>query len=76
MKIPLAPEHIEAIARVSAAVNLPIAAGERHASIWGVRELIERELIDVVQPDTGRGLMQMKKMAASSRSALLHYGAT
>lgn len=69
---PVAPEHIEAIARVSAAVNLPIAAGERHASIWGVRELIERELIDVVQPDTGRagGLMQMKKMAALAEA---HY---
>lgn len=63
---PVAPENIEAIARVSHAVNLPIAAGERHASIWGVRELIEREIVDVIQPDTGRagGLLQMKKMAA------------
>jgi galactonate dehydratase len=63
---PVAPENIEAIARVAAAVNLPIAAGERHAHLWGVRELIEREIVDVVQPDTGRagGLMQMKKMAA------------
>jgi len=69
---PVAPEHIEAIARVSEAVNLPIAAGERHAHIWGVRELIEREIIDVVQPDTGRagGLMQMKKMAAMAEA---HY---
>lgn len=63
---PVAPENIEAIARVAAAVNLPIAAGERHAHVWGVRELIEREIIDVVQPDTGRagGLLQMKRMAA------------
>ncbi len=69
---PVAPENVEALARVSAAVNLPIAAGERHAHIWGVRELIERELIDVVQPDTGRagGLMQMKKMAALAEA---HY---
>jgi galactonate dehydratase len=69
---PVAPEHIEAIARVSEAVDLPIAAGERHAHIWGVRELIEREIIDVVQPDTGRagGLMQMKKMAAMAEA---HY---
>jgi galactonate dehydratase len=69
---PVAPENIEAIARVSAAVNLPIAAGERHAHIWGVRELIEREVIDVVQPDTGRagGLMQMKKIAAMAEA---HY---
>jgi galactonate dehydratase len=69
---PVAPENIEAIARVSAAVNLPIAAGERHAHIWGVRELIEREVIDVVQPDTGRagGLLQMKKIAALAEA---HY---
>ncbi len=69
---PVAPEDIDAIARVSAAVNIPIAAGERHATIWGVKELIEREIIDVVQPDTGRagGLMQMKKMAAMAEA---HY---
>ena len=69
---PVAPEDIEAIARVAAQVNLPIAAGERHAGIWGVRELLEREIIDVVQPDTGRagGLLQMKKIAALAEA---HY---
>ncbi|MFN8490654.1 MAG: mandelate racemase/muconate lactonizing enzyme family protein [Caldilineaceae bacterium] len=69
---PVAPEDIEAIARVAAQVNLPIAAGERHAGIWGVRELLEREIIDVVQPDTGRagGLLQMKKIAALAE---VHY---
>jgi galactonate dehydratase len=69
---PVAPENVEAIARVAHAVNLPIAAGERHANMWGVRELIEREIIDVVQPDTGRaaGLSQMKKMAALAE---MHY---
>lgn len=69
---PVAPENVEGIARVAAAVNLPIAAGERHMGIYGVRELIERELIDVVQPDTGRagGLMQMKKQAALAEA---HY---
>lgn len=69
---PVAPEDVDALARVAAAVNLPIAAGERHAHSWGVRELIERELIDVVQPDTGRagGLTQMKKIAAMAEA---HY---
>lgn len=69
---PVAPENVEGIARVAAAVNLPIAAGERHMGIYGVRELIEREVIDVVQPDTGRagGLMQMKKQAALAEA---HY---
>ena len=47
-----------------------MAAGERHAAIWGVQELIEREIIDVVQPDTGRagGLSQMKKIAAMAEA--------
>jgi galactonate dehydratase len=69
---PVAPEDVEALARVASQVNLPIAAGERHAGIWGVRELIERELIDVVQPDTGRagGLWQMRKIAALAEA---HY---
>ena len=37
-----------------------------------MRELIEREIVDVIQPDTGRagGLMQMKKMAAMAEA---HY---
>jgi galactonate dehydratase len=69
---PVAPENIDAIARVSAALDMPIAAGERHAGIWGVKELIEREIIDVVQPDTGRagGLRQMQKIAAMAEA---HY---
>lgn len=69
---PVAPENIDAIARVSDALDVPIAAGERHAGIWGVKELIEREIIDVVQPDTGRagGLRQMQKIAAMAEA---HY---
>jgi len=72
---PVAPENIASIAKVAAAVNLPIAAGERHAGIWGVRELIEREIIDVVQPDTGRagGLTQMKKIAALAEAHYVGY---
>jgi galactonate dehydratase len=69
---PVAPEDVEAIARVADAVNLPIAAGERHSHTWGVRQLIEREIVDVIQPDTGRagGLTQMKKIAAMAEA---HY---
>ncbi|RME66262.1 MAG: mandelate racemase/muconate lactonizing enzyme family protein, partial [Caldilineae bacterium] len=67
---PVPPENVDAFAKVAGRVNLPIAAGERHASIYGLRELIERELVDVVQPDTGRagGLLQMKKQAAMAEA--------
>ena len=51
-------------------VNIPLAAGERLSTIWGLRPLIERELVDVVQPDTGRagGITQMRKIAAMAEA--------
>ncbi len=63
---PVAPENLDALARVRDAVTVPLAAGERVGTIHGARALIERELIDVVQPDTGRagGITQMRKIAA------------
>ena len=67
---PVPPEDVEALARVAANVDIPIAVGERHSNIYGLREHIEREIVDVVQPDTGRagGLMQMKKIAAMAEA--------
>ena len=63
---PVAPDIPGAIAEVARNVDLPIAAGERHAWTWGVQQLIEDHIIDVVQPDTGRagGLNAMRKIAA------------
>jgi galactonate dehydratase len=69
---PVAPENEEALAKVAEAVNVPVSAGERHATIYGFRNLIERDIVDVLHPDTGRagGLMQLKKIAAQAES---HY---
>ncbi|MBM3957090.1 MAG: mandelate racemase/muconate lactonizing enzyme family protein [Gemmatimonadetes bacterium] len=69
---PVAPENIGALVRVQENVDIPIAAGERHSNIWGVRELLEREAVDVIQPDTGRigGTSQLKKLAAMAEA---HY---
>ena len=63
---PVAPDIPGAIEEVARNVDLPIAAGERHAWTWGVQQLIEDQIIDVVQPDTGRagGLNAMRKIAA------------
>lgn len=67
---PVAPENLDAYARIRAAVDVPLAAGERVSTIWGMRPLIERELVDVIQPDTGRagGITQMRKMAAMAEA--------
>jgi galactonate dehydratase len=70
MEDPVAPENIDGLARVADAVAIPIAAGERLATIWGWRSLIEREIVDVIQPDTGRagGISQMKKLAGMAEA--------
>ena len=69
---PVPPENTEALRRVQDNVDIPIAAGERHSHIWGVREIIEDEIVDVVQPDSGRigGITQLKKVAALAEA---HY---
>jgi galactonate dehydratase len=63
---PVPPDNLDALARVREALDVPLAAGERWGTIWGAAPLIERGLVDVIQPDTGRfaGLSQMRKLAA------------
>jgi galactonate dehydratase len=69
---PVPPDNVDALRRVQDNVDIPIAAGERHSHIWGVRRLIEEEIVDVIQPDTGRigGITQMMKIAAMAEA---HY---
>ena len=62
---PLAPEDLDGLKRLRNATDLPLAAGERSALLWGYRRLIGDGLVDVVQPDSGRvGITQMRKIAA------------
>ena len=67
---PIAPENLEGYRRIRDAAHVPLASGERMSTIFGERELIERELVDVIQPDTGRagGISQMKKIAAMAEA--------
>lgn len=67
---PVPPENVQSLAKVARSVDVPIACGERSSTLFGFRELIERDIVDVIQPDTGRagGLMQMKKIAAQAEA--------
>ena len=67
---PIAPENLDGYRRIRDAAHVPLAAGERMATIWGLRELIEQDLVDVAQPDTGRagGITQMRKIAAMAEA--------
>lgn len=63
---PVAPENLDGMRRVRAAVDIPLAAGERLSTLWGYKKLIGEGLVDIVQPDTGRvgGITQLRKIAA------------
>ncbi len=63
---PVAPENRAGYRRLRAAVGLPLAAGESHAGLWDIAPMLADELLDVVQPDTGRagGITGLRKIAA------------
>ncbi len=61
---PVPSYQLEGLARVTAAVEVPIAAGEHVYTRYGFRELLLKHAVDVVQPDctvTG-GLLEAKKI--------------
>jgi galactonate dehydratase len=62
---PAVPGNIEVFKRLKAAIDIPLATGERDRTIWGVLPYLQERCIDVLQPDcchTG-GITQMKKIA-------------
>ena len=71
---PVAPEALDAFRRVRDSTDIPLAAGERLAGLYGARGLITEGLVDVIQPDTGRagGLTPMKKIAALAEAHFVH----
>ena len=63
---PAVPGNIEVFKRLKAAINIPLATGERDRTIWGMIPYLQERCIDVLQPDcchTG-GISQMRKIAA------------
>ena len=63
---PCHPENNEPLLMLSRSTTVPIATGERHLTRWGFREVIEREMCAILQPDIRHcgGMMELKKIAA------------
>ena len=63
---PCPPENVHAMARIARRVNTPIATGERLVAAYGVRELVEQAVIDILQTDTNHvgGITALWKVAA------------
>jgi galactonate dehydratase len=63
---PTSPDDFEALAKVAAKVDVPLAAGERVYHKWACKDLLSRQLIDIIQPEITRigGITESKKVAA------------
>lgn len=66
------PGNIEVMRKLRADVPVPLATGERDRTIWEVREILEAQVIDILQPDCGHtgGISQLRKIAALAEA---HY---
>ena len=66
---PVPSDNLDALAKVSQGMRglrVPLATGERHFTRWQFRPLLERQLVDVIQPDVCHvgGLWELRKIAA------------
>ena len=63
---PVIPDDVSGLARVRAAVDTPIAAGEHEATRYGFRHLVEAGAVDVLQPDVNRlgGITEARRVWA------------
>lgn len=63
---PVDPFDVESMKRVSDALAMPVAAGERLYTRYGFRRIMEMRAADILQPDPGvaGGIMETKKIAA------------
>lgn len=69
---PVPPEGVEELTLVQRQTSIPIAAGERWATIYGVRPFLEKHAVDYLQCDLVNcgGITGMKKIAALAEA---HY---
>ncbi|HEY8358396.1 MAG TPA: galactonate dehydratase [Ramlibacter sp.] len=67
---PTAPEDVGALQRVQQKFQIPVATGERYSSRWQFREIFERRLADVVQPDASNcyGISEMHRIGAMAET--------
>ncbi len=60
------PGDLGALSQVAPSINIPIATGERHYLRQGFRDLLEKRVISILQPDIGNagGFAEVHKISA------------
>ncbi len=67
---PALPENAEAMKKIADETTIPIATGERLFTVWGFRQVLEKGIADVIQPDLvhAGGISQVKKIAGMAEA--------
>jgi len=62
---PVPPEDIDAMADIRHSTETPIACGENLYMRWGYRELLDKQAVDILQPDFEKvgGISEARKVA-------------
>jgi L-alanine-DL-glutamate epimerase-like enolase superfamily enzyme len=63
---PVLPDKIESYATIRRQVGIPIAGGEHEYTRWGLKQYMDAEAVDVLQPDIywAGGITEMLKICA------------
>jgi L-rhamnonate dehydratase len=63
---PVLPDKIESYAELRRRVRVPIAGGEHEYTRWGLKQLMDADAVDVLQPDIywAGGITEMLKICA------------
>jgi L-rhamnonate dehydratase len=63
---PVLPDKIESYAEIRRRVDIPISGGEHEYTRWGLKQLMDAEAVDVVQPDIywAGGISEVLKICA------------
>ncbi|MFO7916976.1 MAG: mandelate racemase/muconate lactonizing enzyme family protein [Anaerolineae bacterium] len=69
---PTSPDDLDALEWLSERVNVPLSAGERLFSKWAFRDLLQRRVIEIAQPEITRlgGITEAKKIATLAEAFL------
>lgn len=67
---PVLPDMIDACAEIRMRASCPISTGEHEYTRWGIKQLLDAQAMDVLQPDTywAGGLTEMLKIGALASS--------
>jgi L-alanine-DL-glutamate epimerase-like enolase superfamily enzyme len=63
---PVLPDRIESYAEIRRQVRIPISGGEHEYTRWGLKQLMDADAVDVLQPDIywAGGITEMLKILA------------